>query len=77
MATQTQKRQIKVKILPTGELKIDNSGNPDEERIKSELADLAQVLTGNGLNFKIEKHVHTHLTAHTHTHTHNHAGGKS
>lgn len=74
MATQTQKRQIKVKILPTGELKIDNSGNPDEERIKSELAELARVLTGNGLNFKIEKHVHTHATAHTHAdgtiHTH-------
>lgn len=70
-----QKRQIKLKILPTGEMKIDNAGNPDEARIKAELAELAQLLTGNGGGFEVEKHVHTHLTAHTHTH--NHAGGKS
>jgi hypothetical protein len=62
------KRQIKVQILPDGQIKFDNAGNPDEQRILKELAELAQLLAGDPEAVKIEKHVHTHATAHTHTH---------
>jgi hypothetical protein len=68
------KRQIKIKILPDGQIKIDNAGNPDEQRILKELEELAQVLNGDPKAVTIEKHVHTHATAHTHAdgtvHTH-------
>lgn len=64
------KRQIKVQILPTGEIKFDNAGNPDEKRILAELGELAELLTGNQAGFEIEQHVHTHATAHTHEHQH-------
>ena len=68
------KRQIKVQILPSGEIKFDNAGNPDEKRILDELSELATLLTGTPQGVKIEKHVHSHLTAHAHAdgtvHTH-------
>lgn len=67
------KRRIKVEILPNGELKFDNSGNPDEKRIVDELAELAELLNGDGKGFEVEKHVHKHGA---HTHTHQHVDGK-
>lgn len=68
----TQKRQIKVNITNTGEIKFDNAGNPDEQRILMELAELAKLLSGDEKGVKIEKHVHTHGNAHTHSHDHIH-----
>lgn len=68
------KRQIKIKILPNGEIKVNNAGNPDAERITKELEELSAVLNGSSKGFEVEKHVHTHATAHTHAdgtiHTH-------
>ena len=71
------KRQIKVQILPTGELKFDNSTNPDEKRILDELGELAELLTGEKTRFKVEQHVHKHGHGHEHTHDHQHVGGGS
>lgn len=68
------KRQIKVQILPDGEMKINNAGNPDEKRILDELAELAQLLSGDKKAFEVEKHVHTHGG---HAHTHQHVGGQT
>lgn len=68
------KRQIRIEITPAGEMKIDNAGNPDEQRILDELGELAQLLNGDGKGFKVEKHVHTHGG---HAHTHVHVGGKT
>lgn len=65
-----QKREIRIKIMPNGEIKFDNAGNPDEKRILQELAELSKLLTGDEQGVKIEKHVHTHSTSHTHDHTH-------
>lgn len=73
--SEIKKREIRVKIMPDGEIKFDNAGNPDEQRILKELAELAELLTGNPQAVRIEKHVHTHATAHTHDHTH--VGGHS
>ena len=66
------KRQIRIQILPTGEMKVDNAGNPGEQQILDELAELAQLLNGEKKGFKIEKHVHSHGG---HNHTHQHAKG--
>ena len=68
--SETKKREIRVKIMPNGEIKFDNAGNPDEKRILEELSELAALLTGDPKAFKVEQHVHTHATAHDHTHTH-------
>ena len=67
------KRQIRIEITPTGEMKVDNAGNPDEKQILDELAELAELLNGDKTGFKVEKHVHTHGA---HSHTHQHVGGK-
>ena len=63
------RRQIKVKILENGTLQFNNSGNPDEKRILSELADIARLLTGDPQGFVVEQHVH----AHGHSHDLDHA----
>lgn len=68
------KRQIKITITPQGQLKIDNAGNPDEKRILDELAELAELLTGDKKGFQVEQHVHSHGG---HNHTHQHIGGKA
>lgn len=68
------KRQIRVTILPTGEMKIDNTGNPDEQRILAELGELAELLTGDKKGLEVEQHVHSHGG---HNHTHQHVGGAS
>ena len=68
------KRQVKITINPDGTIRINNAGNPDEQRILKELEELAAVLSGNPKSFEVEKHVHTHATAHTHTHTHTGSG---
>ncbi|MBI5954385.1 MAG: hypothetical protein HY865_22235 [Chloroflexi bacterium] len=62
----TTKRQIKVQILLNGEIKFDNSQNPDEARILKELAELAAMLSGDPQAVKIEKHVHQHGHVHSH-----------
>ena len=67
------KRQIRIQIEPDGTMKIDNAGNPDENRILEELGELAELLNGDGKGFKVEKHVHAHGG---HSHTHTHVGGK-
>lgn len=67
------KRQIKITITPSGEMKINNAGNPDEGRILDELKELAELLNGDGAGFQVEKHTHTHGG---HNHTHQHVGGK-
>jgi len=67
------KRQIKITISETGEMSIDNAGNPDEAKILDELGELAQLLNGDKGGFKVEKHVHTRGG---HSHTHVHVGGK-
>lgn len=70
------KRQIKVTFDPkTGEIKIDNSANPNEQQILRELSDLAKILNGDQAGFKVEEHKHTH-GGHSHTHIHSN-GGKS
>jgi hypothetical protein len=69
----SDKRQIKVKIATDGTINFDNSTNPDEARILKELAELAQMLSGDPKAVKIEKHVHTHANGHTHTHEHVHS----
>lgn len=68
------KRQIRVEITEEGEVKIDNAGNPGEQQILDELAEVAEFLNGNKGGFKVEKHTHTHGG---HSHTHVHVGGKS
>ena len=65
------RRQIKVKILENGTLQFNNSGNPDEKRILSELADIARLLTGDPQGFVVEQHVHAH--GHSHDLDHDHA----
>lgn len=67
------KRQIRVTITDEGEIKIDNAGNPDEQKILAELAELAEFVTGDKAGFKVEKHTHG---AHSHTHEVQHIGGK-
>lgn len=67
-----QKRVIKVKIAKDGTVNFDNAGNPDEQRILKELAELAKLLSGDEKAVKIEKHVHTH----GHNHTHSHESGE-
>lgn len=66
------KRQIKVKISADGTISFDNSINSDEQQILKELAELAQLLSGDPKAVKIEKHVHQHGHAHGHTHEENH-----
>lgn len=66
------KRQVKITFNPDGTIQINNAGNPDEKRILSELAELAEVLTGKRDGFEVEQHVHSH--GHTHTQDHTHAG---
>lgn len=61
-----QKREIRVTIKDDGEIKFDNDGNPDEQRILKELAELAKLLSGDEKAVKIERHVHTHGHGHTH-----------
>ncbi len=61
------KRQIKVQITPDGQLKFDNSKNPDEQRILDELAELAALLNGDPKAVTIEKHVGGHSHIHTHS----------
>ena len=68
------KRQVRVKIMPDGEIKINNAGNPNEKQILDELAELAALATGDKKAFVIEKHEHTHGG---HGQTHQHVGGKS
>ena len=63
-----QKREIRVTITDDGEIKFDNAGNPDEQRILKELAELAKLLSGDEKAVKIEKHVHTHGHGHAHSH---------
>lgn len=67
------KRQIRVEITPEGEIKIDNAGNPGEQQILDELAELAAIMTGDKAGFKVEKHTHTHGA---HSHIHQHVGGR-
>jgi hypothetical protein len=68
------KRQIKVTIDPqTGAIKVDNTGNPNEQQILRELSDLAKILNGDKAGFKVEEHKHTH-GGHTHTHIHSNGG---
>lgn len=63
-----KKREIKVKIGKDGTINFDNSVNPDEARILKELAELAQLLSGDPKAVKIEKHVHIHGSGHAHSH---------
>lgn len=66
MAMQT--RTIKVNISADGTINFDNAGNPDEQRILKELAELAKLLSGDEKAVKIERHVHIH--------DHNHANNQ-
>jgi len=66
------KRTIKVQVLPGGEVKINNAGNPDEKRIIAELAELAEMLSGDPKGFKVEQHVHTHGHSHVAGEVHSH-----
>ncbi len=66
------KRQIKITISPTGDIQVDNAGNPDEQRILDELSELAEFLTGDPEGFQVEQHVHTH--GHEHAVDHQHTG---
>ncbi len=68
------KRQIKVTINPDATIKVDNAGNPDEQKILAELSELSQLLNGDKKGFEIEKHVHTHGG---HNHSHITVGGKT
>lgn len=68
-----QKREIRITITDDGEIKLDNAGNPDEQRILKELAELAQILSGDPAGVKIEKHVHAH-GGHTIVHDHSEVG---
>ena len=65
------KRQIKFEITTEGEIKVDNTGNPDEQKILAELGELAELLNGDEKGYKIEAHKHTH-GSHSHVHTHSH-----
>ena len=68
------RRVVKITIGPKGEILVNNAGNADEARILKELSELAQLLSGDPLAVKIEKHVHSHGTAHEHTHEHTEVG---
>jgi hypothetical protein len=74
-----QKRQIKVTITPEGELKFNNAGNPDEQRILKELASIAELISGDPTGFVVESHVHSHGHGHEHYHEdeHVHVGGEA
>ena len=73
--SETAKRQIKVKIAADGTINFDNSQNPDEARILKELAEIADMVSGDPQAVKIEKHVHQHGHGHAHSHDHVHVGG--
>ena len=61
-------RVINFKIGKDGSLRVDNSRNPDPQRILDELAQLSQAANGNPDGFKVEQHTHDH----EHNHDHNH-----
>lgn len=60
------KKQITITVTPDGELKVNSTKLPGtEKQILAELAELAELLSGDPGNFVVEKHIHG---AHSHVH---------
>jgi len=68
------KKQIIIEIAADGSLKVNNTKNPGTEKaILEELAELAELLSGDPKAFVVEKHEHSHAHNHTNTGDHVHA----
>lgn len=68
------KKQIIIEIAPDGSLKVNNTKNLGAEKaILDELAELAELLSGDPKAFVVEKHEAGHAHGHASTEHHVHA----
>ncbi len=73
------KKQLKITVTDTGDLKVDASKMPGtSQQILDELQELAELVGGDFNALVVEQHVHghgahSHADAHEHDQAHSHA----